>query len=881
MNVQTKALGGRSTRFRAEVVDDAQALADMWKGKYMYSRRMGVESISTGGPVITEGATFQYVIRQESDLRTTIYFDIFNTNALFVTNPQGFPPPGQSVLSDVASSVAAQQRTVADSLNIGEVYMCGTALAVLVSKTPSNAPFVSDADNEPYGGGRTIRYTFRCIRTGILTTSNPDYLNPSYTDTLIRPPFYFIFFDFATLTDKVFWNTASTAPQIFKIATASVRVPRETDVIDLGIRSTIGVRANGVTNYKDTLPLFWINYNAGSRYYGNTFDSDASLFTTTSTTGTVSTNETRYSFWQVYLKNSGSSSYSAVPDLIGVRGNSGEAIYNYLILQMPYIAYWDIKIEPVSSYAVRNHSFGKRLIVLDAMLQNTLTLGVNVPIIGYVLIRWNGVLLGPVSPVSFNSAIFRLSTIEPLVDLLRFTEGTSMFGEWMGLDEACVFDEVSTTVGSSPEHEIVHLNNVTRNDVYHDPSNPYNPWPRLVPQYDDISKVGINIASSVEWQQFSQFSVYVTQGRAVRRLLSDDFLGASNLFPDVFRDLLTDKRFGAGNIVSDLNIDRQSFYDAALMNERNFYFFDGAITDRTNLRQWGAEVAPHYLLELLQIEGQFALKPLLPPRDTPIPIDGFFNAGNIKRDSFSLEFIDDEDRQPIAVNVKYRGSRETSILFSSIALNGFPEEVQIYVREADTPDNTPVETIDLSDYCTNPWHAIDVACAYIRIRRLITHKIKFTTGLGGIDKPISAGSYIKVPVDYTSYNEFNSGIILSDGLIIMSNAEPVADGTYDMLVWDYTEADVVTMPITVSGGYASETTKLISMPNTTTQENVYKIESIVIDDEGGVVIEAVHSPVDINRHSLLNKNWTTYKNDAYWIVEPGFALQSILPGGDL
>lgn len=881
LSIQTKAQG--RDRFRVEVVDDGQALADMWQGKYMYSYRMGIVGSSGGSETPTShpnffsyGQEFTYTIQRESDQNTQIYMDVFNTNAAFVTNPQGLPPAGISKLTNVAATVAAKQKTVADSFNVGELYMCGTALFVLISKSPDNAPFVSDSDTIPYGGGQTVNYVFQCVKPGYVGPfSTTEYLVPSYTGQLIRPPYYFPFFDFGSLVDKDFWFTASNRGQIFKVAIATIRLPRETNIISLGIRSTVGIRINNITNFKDTLPLFWINWNAGSRYFNGVFNSDATLFTSTASTGSINANETRYSFWKVSFRLAGQNDFFEFPAFVGVRGNSGEAIYNFVSMKMPYVTNWDVRLEPAPSYEIRHLSGGRPFIVLDSTLNSTLTYGANVPVIGYVLIKWNGVFLPPVG-AGLSPTQFRLNSIEPNVNLLRYTEGTSMFGEWMAIDEACVYEEVSTTVGNSPEHEVVIINNISNNDVYKEPGDPLNRDIELVPQYDDISKVGINIQASLEWQQFNQFSVFVREGREVPLLLASDAIGPANLFPDVFRDLLLNKRFGAGNIVTDFNINRQDFEDAARYNNDNLYFFDGAVTDKVNLRQWGADTAAHYLLELLQIEGQFSLKPLLPPFDSPVPINGLFNAGNIKKGSFSLEFIDDEERQPIAINIKYRATRESLDYYSANAVIGFPEEVQIYVREANTPDSVPVESVDITAYGTNPWHAIDVACAFIRIRSLVTHKIKFTTGLGGIDKPITAGVYIKVPVDYTSYNEFSSGIILNDGLVVTSIPGAIPDGVYTMATWDFTDNEVIDQTVTVVNGYADISNVLISIPTTTTEENVYKIESVVIDDDGGVVVEAVHSPVDSNGYSLLTKNWTTYKNDANWIVEPGFALPTPL-----
>ena len=57
----------------------------------------------------------------------------------------------------------------------------------------------------------------------------------------------------------------------------------------------------------------------------------------------------------------------------------------------------------------------------------------------------------------------------------------------------------------------------------------------------------------------------------------------------------------------------------------------------------------------------------------------------------------------------------------------FPVTREVTVREADTPEDAPLEKIDLSDYCTSQQHAIDVAKWQCRTRRLVTHTVSFKT----------------------------------------------------------------------------------------------------------------------------------------------------------
>ena len=149
--------------------------------------------------------------------------------------------------------------------------------------------------------------------------------------------------------------------------------------------------------------------------------------------------------------------------------------------------------------------------------------------------------------------------------------------------EAFIYDGVSTTA-SEPEHKISYINIITENET--------------PPQYDEMALVGLNIRSSKELRSLDQLSVYVQEG-----------VIDSHLFPDVFYDLLTQDRYGTGEFFDEQQIDIDSFNAAATWTEARRYFFDGAISDKINLRTWGAERARDFLLDLSISSGQFTSNP--------------------------------------------------------------------------------------------------------------------------------------------------------------------------------------------------------------------------------------------------------------------------------
>jgi hypothetical protein len=87
---------------------------------------------------------------------------------------------------------------------------------------------------------------------------------------------------------------------------------------------------------------------------------------------------------------------------------------------------------------------------------------------------------------------------------LKRVDENNYIDAWGKLAEFFVYDAVESSAAGGPEHEVIYVNEIVRNSD--------------APQYNNLALVGLNIVSSSEWQQFSQFSTYVTGGLRCRRL---------------------------------------------------------------------------------------------------------------------------------------------------------------------------------------------------------------------------------------------------------------------------------------------------------------------------------------------------------------------------
>ena len=411
------------------------------------------------------------------------------------------------------------------------------------------------------------------------------------------------------------------------------------------------------------------------------------------------------------------------------------------------------------------------------------------------------------------------------------------------LAEAFIYSEISCSAESGPEHEIVYINEIVSNSE--------------APLYENLALAGINIRSSAEFQQFSQFSAYVTGGRECARLLGGT--GATHLFPDILYDLMTNDRFGAGSFVKNYMIDSTEFTAAAQWCQERKYFYDGAVSEPVNVRQWSADLAATHLLQFGESDGKYFLRPAI--SFTAVPIAALFTAGNIAENSFKLSYFDPEDRDPIQVSVRYREERTTT---DPASPGLFPVVREVLVREASASATDPIEQIDMSAYCTSREHAIDAAKFIIRMRRIPQHVINFSTTHEGVMSNIAPGDYIKVAMDETEYDEFNNGAVTPEGALVSTKA--LVDGAYSVIAWDGSEgtppADA-TLTVSNGGKTATPLGVVFTVKIASTQMRVYQIERITSGDDGLLTIEAMHMPV--NSSGVLKvadgfdaaENWST------------------------
>ena len=516
-------------------------------------------------------------------------------------------------------------------------------------------------------------------------------------------------------------------------------------------------------------------------------------------------------------------------------------MFNYLRLEFPSQDSWEWTIEPLCGWEIRNVVTDTTLYVVDSRLTDVITVATTTG--GRTLTAtFNG------RTVTRDQSTFKLQqTDRENIGTPHPDSNNNYADAWGKLAETFIYEEI-TSSATQPEHEIVYINEIIENQT--------------APLYDGIALIGVNVASAFEWQQFSQLSPYVTGGTEVRRLLNSMTAGPSHLLPDLALDRLTNPKYGPRNISDDL-IKINNFKESAQWCYDRKYFFDGGvIISQEPPRQWIADHAGFMLLDFREVNGQFDLVPFI--TFEPVKHTALFTAGNIAENTFKFESIQLEDREPSQISVKWRQER-SSINPANPGM--FPQIKEVLVREAAPfgDEALSIEPIDMSEFCTNENHAIDVAKFTLRLRRLRDHAISFQTtydGLEGITTGVGPGDMIRVAMDSTTYNEFNNGAVLNNGTVVSS--QTLSDGTYDVVSWDGTGDVNDAGALTIAGGIGTPAGIIFTVKQSTTETRSYQISKITPTDDGAYSIEAIHMPTDANGFMIAVADWD---NAAAWVIQ--------------
>jgi len=449
----------------------------------------------------------------------------------------------------------------------------------------------------------------------------------------------------------------------------------------------------------------------------------------------------------------------------------------------------------------------------------------------FVEVQWED------TPGNFRSIYGVSITGTTTVDVTTFDRDAKNYSQYDAIQDVSAFEGVTSSNQNGPEHEVVAINEKL---VQHPP------------EYNSMTIGGLRINSSSEWASFNSLSAYMPKGIVLENLIDGSAL-ASNLLPDIVFGMMTNTDWGAGKVLGSQQVDKDSMKIASQFCNANDFTWDGVISERINFRDWVFRNAQYALLDATVVGGRFALIPAVPYTTT-------FGIGNDLKPDIKALFTDGNMRD---MKVSWFGPKERQLfqaemLWRQETLNGFAKTRQFTMRLSDAEggsDKDPVETFDMSGFCTSQLHAARYAYYALRLRQQVDHSITFqTTPQAAMG--LAAGDYFKVASNSTHTSRFNNGSIDSEGYV--TSVEDLANGSHSVYFWNVGTHGVREGTIVVNDGRVTDSVffnTVFTVVMTSEQKRVYKLEALTYGEDGLIEISGSHMPLtDTGTLKILDWN---------------------------
>jgi hypothetical protein len=238
-----------------------------------------------------------------------------------------------------------------------------------------------------------------------------------------------------------------------------------------------------------------------------------------------------------------------------------------------------------------------------------------------------------------------------------------------------------------------------------------------------------------QWNR--QVHCFIRGGIHVTRLL-DSTLGPSNNVADLLLYLLRNS-----SKVPEAQIDTASLLAGATFTNVNGFWFNGVVSDSTNVRDWIDSTLQYFLLRQTRVAGKEAVSPLLPVNNdgtiktTAVSWEFTFTEQHIIPDSFEITYTALADRKPFCAMVLWRQQDDNGIGIIRTA----------EVRYAGTAEDGPYEQHDLSEFCASENHAVKVGAYIISKRRHVTHRLQLGVKPDAFNASLAPGDLVRVRLD--------------------------------------------------------------------------------------------------------------------------------------
>lgn len=265
--------------------------------------------------------------------------------------------------------------------------------------------------------------------------------------------------------------------------------------------------------------------------------------------------------------------------------------------------------------------------------------------------------------------------------------------------------------------------------------------------YAGLSTMAFTVTIPAGFDQWSkQVHCFIRGGIYVLRLL-DNVTGPSNNVADLLLYLLRNS-----SRVPEEMIDTASLLAAATFTNVNGFWFNGVISESTNLRDWMGSTLQYFLLRQARIGGKEALKPLVQTnangtiKTTAVTWTFTFTEEHIIPESFDIVYTPLADRKPFCAIMLWRQQDDL----------GIPVMRTTEVRYTGTAVDGPFEQHDLSDFCSSENHAVKVGAYILSKRKHVTHRLQLGVKPDTFNATLAAGDLVRVRLERIASTGANS-----------------------------------------------------------------------------------------------------------------------------
>ena len=190
-------------------------------------------------------------------------------------------------------------------------------------------------------------------------------------------------------------------------------------------------------------------------------------------------------------------------------------------------------------------------------------------------------------------------------------------------------------------------------------------------------------------------------------------------------------------------------------------------------------------------------------------------------------------------------------------MNGFCETKSTIIRlKGSEHEDDPIETYDMSGFCTTKGHALDFAKHILSIREYTDHTINFKTAPHYVNG-VKPGDYIRVFSTTNHTSRFNNGAILEDGTVV---SKDTITGSKNFYYWnpswkeDEQEVREATENFdnTLSSAYRN---CLFTIKETEKTDQCYKVESITFGEDGLIDLSASYVKLTDDGKLAILQGW--------------------------